>query len=129
MSTDSPIKKQYINPAPATYCALYGRFKEKAAELGYALAVHGSMQRDFDLLAVPWIEDAADAETLVEAIREICGGFIIDDGTEGARWDAEQGKFVAAEIRNPEAKPHGRLAWNIHLGGQPMIDLSVMPKK
>jgi hypothetical protein len=122
------IKTSFTNPAPAMYCNLYGAFKEKALELGYALAVHGSMQRDFDLVAVPWIEQAADAETLVEALREICGGFIIDPGTPAGRWDAEQKQFVPATVGNPEIKPHGRLAWTIQLGGRPSIDLSVMPR-
>ncbi len=110
------------------YCALYGSFKEKAAELGYALAVHGSMQRDFDLIAIPWTGEAVEAETLVESLREMCGGFIVEDGTPGGRWSAEQGKFVEATVNNPAIKPHGRLAWEIHLGGQPSIDLSVMPR-
>lgn len=126
--TAKPIKPSFTNPAPAMYCLLYGALKEKALELGYALAVHGSLQRDFDLLAVPWIEEAVDAATLVEALRTVCGGFIIADGTAGARWDAEQFKLVAAEIKNPQSMPHGRLAWNIHFAGSVMLDVSVMPR-
>jgi hypothetical protein len=124
----STIKTGYVNPAPAMYCSLYGHLKEKAVELGYALAVHGSMQRDFDLVAIPWTDEAAEPEILVEALRKICGGFILADGTPAGRWDSVQKKFVGAEVRNPSIKPHGRMAWNIHLGGQPMIDLSVMPR-
>lgn len=124
----SEIKKNYTNPAPATYCALYGSFKEKAESLGYALAVHGSMQRDFDLVAIPWTEEAVEAEVLVESLRDLCGGFIVEDGAPGGRWDAEKKAFVEAAVRNPCLKPHGRLAWCINLGGKPMIDLSVMPR-
>lgn len=124
----SPIKRGYTNPAPATYCNLYGTFRELAHKLGYALAVHGSMQRDFDLVAIPWTEAAVEAEVLVEAIRDCCGGFILKDGQMGGRWDPQLQKFVEAPIRNPEHKPHGRLAWCIHLGGEPRIDLSVMPR-
>lgn len=123
-----PIKESFTNPAPAMYCCLYGAFKEKAIELGYALAVHGSLARDFDLIAVPWTETAADAESLVESLREICGGFIIADGTGGGRYDAEAKQFVSAKVKNPKHNPHGRLAWSIQLGGRPQIDLSVMPR-
>lgn len=122
------IKTGYTNPAPATFCALYGTFKEKAHALGYALACHGSMQGDFDLVAIPWTEEACDAETLVETLRECCGGFILPTGQMGGRWDPAQGKFVEAVIHNPTYKPHGRLAWCINLGGVPRIDLSVMPR-
>lgn len=54
--------------APA-YAALVPLFAAVARPLGYAIAVHGSMRRDLDLVAVPWTDDAAPAENLVEAIR------------------------------------------------------------
>ena len=47
----------------------------KAARLnGYALGIHGSMRRDFDLIAVPWIEDHSTPDELAEAIQlAACG--------------------------------------------------------
>lgn len=111
----------------SSYACVLGTLRIKAKELGYALALHGSMVRDLDLVAVPWVDDAAQPEVLVESLRLILDGSIIPTGTKGGRWDAEAGKFVDAVVENPSRKPHGRLAWNIHLGGQPVIDLSVMP--
>lgn len=67
---------------------------------------------------------------LIEALRECCDGVIVPSGTKGGRWDADQGAFVEAVINNPDVKPHGRLAWNIHLEAGPFIDISVMtPRK
>jgi hypothetical protein len=40
-----------------------------ARSKGYALAVHGSLARDIDLVAVPWVEEAASAAELAEAVR------------------------------------------------------------
>lgn len=77
---------------------------------GYALTVHGSLARDFDFVAIPWTEDARPAEELAEAIRARVGG------------------FVHPPEEFPRHKPHGRLAWSIHLGSGPYIDLSVMPR-
>lgn len=89
---------------------------------GYALAVHGSQMRDLDLIAVPWVEAPSDPEMLATAIR-----------------DAVHGAFTSGD---PQKKPHGRLAWAIHLNHPtrlgdalaalkvpfaPFIDLSVMP--
>lgn len=72
---------------------------------GYALAVHGSQERDLDLIAVPWIADARAPEAL---IRHIC-----------AEIDADQ-------IGPTEYKPHGRVAVSIKKKGwYRMIDLSV----
>lgn len=93
----------------------------RARELGYALAVHGTLKRDIDLVAVPWIPEAKDPKTLAHAMYEVC--VEVNDG--------------AAIIREndpwhlngcPGHKPHGRLVWTIHLGGGPYIDLSVLPR-
>lgn len=56
------------------YAQILPKIRGAAKELGYA-AIHGSMQRDFDLLAVPWVEEAAPAETLVAAIAEAVHGY------------------------------------------------------
>jgi len=90
---------------------LLGALRVKARDLGYALAIHGSMRRDFDIVAVPWVAEVASPEVLVEAIRKVVGGAI-----------------AAGDGRGPCSKPHGRLAWSIHLGGGPYIDLSITPR-
>lgn len=100
------------------YAQLLPRIKEKGKELGYAIGIHGSMARDFDLLAVPWIEDAASAETLVRMIADEVGGFVIGEDIHHH-----------AEIHAPTLQPHGRLSWNICWGGRAFIDLSVIPRQ
>ena len=77
---------------------------------GYALAVHGSMIRDFDLIAVPWTNKVSSPESVVSAIVE---------------------ERLAARITgDPELKPHGRLAYTLVVGfGECQCDLSFMPHK
>lgn len=98
--------------------------RARARELGYAIGVHGSLARDIDLIAVPWTAAAASADELAAALlatAEAVNGcaFTINDS------DARPNDYTR---RNPEPKPHGRLAWSIHLGGGPFIDLSIMPR-
>lgn len=82
-----------------------------AREYGYAIAVHGSVKRDIDLVAIPWIDDAQSAEELIEAIENKIGWFHVSQDS-------------------PMAKPHGRKAWSIVThGARTYIDLSVMPRK
>lgn len=97
----------------ATYAFLYPVLVKAAREKGYALALHGSLMRDLDLVAVPWTEESAPAEDLVEALREKCGGFLIPR-EDGGEW--------------PRPKPHGRRCWSIQLPRMAYIDLSVMPR-
>ena len=109
-------EKQPIPEAMPVAClAFLPRIVKVAQDHGYALTVHGTLARDFDFVAVPWTDKAAPAEDLVEAIRVKVGGFLV-----GPR----QGDLD----RDPKHLPHGRLAWSIHLGGGPYIDLSVMPR-
>ena len=94
------------------YAVMYSRLCKIAREHGYALGLHGSMQRDLDLIAVPWVDEASDAETLVSVIDKAVHGFLDPDPKNAS----------------PGSKPHGRRCWTIHLGGGPYIDLSVMPR-
>ena len=92
-----------------------------AREHGYAIGVHGSLARDIDLIAVPWVEEASAGDVLARAIEIAIGGFIYNgDMIDGQPYDRD--------AMPPEVKPHGRLAWSLHVGGGPYIDLSVMPR-
>lgn len=104
-----------------------------ARENGYALAVHGSVTTDFDLVAIPWVNDCADGETLKDKLMAhilACG---YDDLL---RRDGLPEEMVRQIIARKEpgtenegtVKPHGRLAWNLYLYGGSKVDLSVMPR-
>ena len=101
----------YRTYIPNMYAILLPKLRGVAFRHGYALMIHGSMMRDFDLLACPWVENAKPADALAAAIMEACGGYMIEP-REGS---------------DPTKMPHGRLAWSIHLGGHLYLDLSVMP--
>jgi len=115
------IKEHDFGSLVCIYAQLLPRIRKAAKKLGYAIAIHGTMSRDFDLLAVPWIEDAAEPMELVNMIAEAVGGFVIGDLTDKRSNDAHVSE-------NPTPKPHGRMSWNICWGGKIFIDLSVMPK-
>ncbi|HRX37764.1 MAG TPA: hypothetical protein P5337_15335 [Aestuariivirga sp.] len=88
--------------------------REAARFNGYAVAVHGSLSRDIDLIAVAWTEDAQPVDQLVDAVRgAICGVL---------------GNCLL--IGEPGQKPHGRIAYTlIHPGFAGEIDLSVIPPR
>ena len=112
---DQTMQEKYESLIPA--------IRSAARSLGYAVGVHGSMNRDLDLIAVPWEGDAAPPTYLAEAVRlavlEACGACYLAGRETGDKF-CEDGK--------PGWKPHGRLCWTYYLGGEPYIDLSVMPR-
>lgn len=91
-----------------------------AESYGYALATHGSQRRDIDLVAIPWREACPMSATSL-----MQGLFDVAKAIRGcADWPPDG---CAGSLNNPEKKPHGRLAYTIHLGGGPYLDISVMP--
>lgn len=112
------------DPIPAraaAYVALYPMLSQIAKDHGYALAVHGSLHRDFDLIAVPWIEEASEPLELIKAMKEATHTV-----TTGDEWD----HFVPE--CEPRKKPHGRIGYALHVTNRGMyggyFDVSVMPK-
>lgn len=116
--TDKPLNRLaedgMLAERSAYYAAIYPHLREIARDHGYALALHGSLIKDLDLVAVPWTEEAVDEATLVRAIVDGCGGYVPPPS--------------AAQPYRQE-KPHGRVSWTIFLGRDGgYIDLGVMPR-
>lgn len=111
------------------YAGIYPGLCDVARAHGYALAIHGTLQRDLDLLAVPWMEEAAAVERLVDAIREHLGALGYAELLEFQGLPADQAAAIAAGAKNPDTsvKPHGRRAWSLYLAHGSYIDLSVFP--
>ncbi|WP_236225743.1 hypothetical protein [Pseudomonas pseudonitroreducens] len=95
------------NFAPV-YACIYPQLAELTRQHGYALAIHGSLGRDFDLICIPWIDNPESPEFVVKQITE---------------------SFAIQQVGEPEAKKHGRIAYTISLSfGECALDLSFMPK-
>lgn len=110
-------------PSMAPFLALtWVSLVERGRELGYSFALHGTLERDLDIVAIPWTEEAVPAEELARAVAEMIGWRkISDDGLAIQRTEE-------LLMHGPGIKPHGRLTWTI-LYGSTWIDLSVMPRK
>ena len=46
-----------LHAKPNIYAYYFEALKAIAKEYGYNLVVHGSMNRDLDLIAIPWVND------------------------------------------------------------------------
>lgn len=117
------MAKDCTHDSYAKYKALIGPLRAKARELGYALAVHGTLKRDIDLVAAPWAERAVEPRILAEALRDVAREH--NGGIAHQKPEEEADAWHRAGV--PGHKPFGRLCWSFHLGGGPYIDLSVLP--
>lgn len=94
------------------FLKLLPAIRKAAREVGYAIGVHGSLTRDFDLIAVPWVSEAQSPDKLAEAVFKAAGA------TRWRLWWDEG-----------EGKPHGRKAYAFDWGetneNRDYCDLSV----
>lgn len=100
--------------------ALIAAFRYVAYRCGYAIATHGSMARDIDLVCCPWRDSAVSAASLIGHLRKVTLEVI--------------GTAAPGRGPQPETKPCGRLGWSFYLTAgsdrdyRPYLDISVMPK-
>lgn len=93
-----------------SFVQLIDLMRQNARHHGYALGVHGSLLRDIDLIAVPWVSRPKAPSTLKKSLQALI-------------------KVMHPHVysnRKPDRKPQGRVAWALHLGNGTYIDLSVM---
>lgn len=91
------------------YATTYPDMVETARRHGWALGLHGSLVSDMDLMAMPWTEDASDAQELIDAIANL---------------------FVDPPIAfEPyRGKPNNRVVWTIPICIDFYLDINIIEK-
>ena len=106
--TKRDLKKLYLSIIP--------EIRTIARKNGYAIGLHGTLTRDLDLIAVPWVKKHVNAETL--AIRIHAGVCKYAYGLKELRTQGDGNK------------PHGRVAYSLPIGFHgAYIDLSIITHK
>jgi len=95
--------------ADPDYASFLSKARIIARQDGYALAVHGSAQRDLDVIAVPWVADPRQPIHLVTRIAF--------------------GTGLTIQTNEPTVREHGRLVWCLLFpvfGDPRYVDVSVI---
>jgi hypothetical protein len=58
------------NGKAAFYACIYDDLRNAALNCGWALGLHGSLSKDMDIMAMPWTEDAAPVEVMIQALSD-----------------------------------------------------------
>jgi hypothetical protein len=99
------------NNGPFYAAGLYTKLCKVFREHGYALAVHGSVGTDFDLIAVPWVDEAGTPRAIIDQLMK---QFAFDQKPHD---------------RDFSPKPHGRCAYKLHMSfGDCSLDISFTPR-
>lgn len=108
---------------PALYAQYYFQLKEIAESFGYNLLLHGSVNRDLDLVAVPWIDNPKDEFEMIKAMSLHLKGVEPVDKDRDSQYSVlpgGRGSYVINLNRGG--------AWNDYVDNQYYIDISVTPK-
>jgi len=93
--------KKPIHAKPSLYAFYFHVIKEIGFNHGYNIVLHGSMNRDLDLIAIPWQETIGDKNKMMEEICDALGGSILLESEDDRK------KF--------REKFHGRECWIINI--------------
>lgn len=125
-----------IHAKPSLYAYYFETIKEIGLNYGYNVVLHGSMNRDLDLIAIPWVEKIGDTEEMVDKIVELIGGVLVIqnrsvDNLEGTRYgDAPHNRrqYIININRDFKWKFHGhKSVLEEYNDAQYYIDLSIIP--
>jgi hypothetical protein len=100
------------NGRAAFYAAMWQDLRSAALDCGWALALHGSLNRDMDIMAMPWTEAAKSADDMIAALKNCFS----DDPNKGEKVQPKQG-------------PNGRLIYSISIWADFYLDVSVMSRE
>ena len=108
------MKKKPVKVKPSFYSHCFEILKRIALTYGYNLVLHGSMDRDLDMIAIPWEEEVGSVKKMMSQFCKVLG---------------------ATLHRLSSEKPHGRVVYIIDLDradftghdSQYYLDISVMP--
>lgn len=109
-------KEINYNPKPMFYACVLESLRKIAANCGYALAIHGSLAKDMDLIAVRWADNYEHPDYLCKMFLE-----------ELSKWtfgDLIQGRFE--EISKPEIRYLNQYHYAIPIFSDWFLDLTVI---
>lgn len=116
MAEQKPIKAK-----PNFYACVFHGLKETALKFGYNLVLHGSMDRDFDLIAIPWVDDPQDEFLMIQEMDRQLNNIYCEEKSHYlfSVLPGQRKSYVINMNRG------GR--WNNYLDEQWYIDISVTP--
>lgn len=118
------MSEKSIKAKPQFYAVCLHPLQEIAKGLGYNLVVHGSMNRDLDLIAIPWIDNPHSEIKLIQTIDMYLRGICYEDNNakEGYMFSTLSGgrnNYVINLNRSNK--------WNNYTDEQYYLDISITP--
>lgn len=98
------------NGRAAFYACMWEDIRKCAMDCGWAVALHGSLFSDMDIMAMPWTNDSVSFKELANSISKLFDGNFMSE---------------LYSITYNE-KPHGRIVATIPIYGDHYLDISTI---
>jgi hypothetical protein len=98
------------NGKQAFFASMYEDIRKSAIDCGWAVALHGSLASDMDIMAMPWTEEAIKFEALVGKIS-----MLFDDNSLAENYTITY-----------DEKPHHRVVATIPIWADFYLDISTI---
>ena len=93
------------------YACIWDDFRQAAMDKGWALALHGSLASDMDIMAMPWVEGASSSDEMIEALEDC--------------FDYPDDAHVFKTEKSLD-NPNNRVVYTIHIHSDFYIDLNII---
>ena len=109
-------KTKPIHAKPSFYALCFEALKEIAKKYGYNLVLHGSLNRDMDLIAIPWAKELKPHQDMIKEFVEYLGGELCPQNQR-----LDENKKIIGDLY--DITHHGRMWYIINLNREgKMID-------
>lgn len=92
------------------YACLWNDLRQAALNCGWALGLHGSLNSDMDIMAMPWIEGASDSALMIESLEACFGG----------------SDRLIFKTKVSTDKPNNRIVYTIHIFSDFYLDINII---
>lgn len=110
---------------PGLYTMFYEHMKDIAKEYGYNLLIHGSMHRDLDLVAIPWIDNPKPEQDMIQEFEKYLTGNFVVKPDKTTPFSILPGGRKSYTISLNRGDKHGE--WVRYEDKEYYIDISVTP--
>lgn len=118
-----------VKVKPAFYARCYQPLQAIAREKGYNLLIHGSMDRDMDLVAVPWIDKPEPHVDLLQAFNKFLNGveYELPEGSKNTIEDCYCFSILPGGRSSYIINLNRGGSFNGYLDEQYYLDISITP--
>jgi len=121
------VKEKPVHVKPGFYTYCYEELKIIAKRYGYNLVIHGSMNRDMDLIAIPWVDPMlGTVDSMIQEFAEYLDATIMKM-SDSQKYCFPHGRYSYVLEMCRATYNHKKGEWNEDK--QYYLDISIIPSQ